>query len=414
MLIIKRVTMKNFLSIGNVAQTVELDKNGLVLVLGENIDLGSSGSRNGVGKSALLQSISYGLYGQSLTNIKINNLINHSNQKNMCVSIDFEKDGHIYRIERGRKPNFFKYIVDNKNIVENVTDEAQGENKETQKDIDKILGMSHTLFKHIIAMNTYTEPFLSLGASKQREVIEELLGIMLLSQKAETLRNIVKETKIALDQEEFRIRTVKQSNDRIKSTLEEINQKEIEWEENKISNLENLNIKIKNLEKLDIEHELQSHYDLESYNQLLSSKSQLEKDLMLKNRHLKQNMAYLDTAIANYDKIINHECPTCGQELHDNEHENIRIELESKIINLDTQVKNETKEVNLNEAQLLEINNELKTMNKPITNYRTLELALNHRNTVDQLVKDLNREANNINPYKDQTSRTLVDRGVLF
>ena len=50
--------MRNFLSIGNVTQTVELDKNGLTLVLGENLDLGGNGSRNGVGKSSLLQAIS--------------------------------------------------------------------------------------------------------------------------------------------------------------------------------------------------------------------------------------------------------------------------------------------------------------------------------------------------------------------
>ena len=74
--------MRNFMSIGAVPQTVELDKNVFTLVLGENLDLGGNGSRNGVGKSSLLGAISYGLYGQSLANIKINNLVNHINQKN--------------------------------------------------------------------------------------------------------------------------------------------------------------------------------------------------------------------------------------------------------------------------------------------------------------------------------------------
>ena len=50
MLIIKNITLRNFLSCGNVTQTIELNKNGLSLVLGENLDLGGNGSRNGVGK----------------------------------------------------------------------------------------------------------------------------------------------------------------------------------------------------------------------------------------------------------------------------------------------------------------------------------------------------------------------------
>ena len=91
MLTIKNVTLKNFLSCGNVTQTVELDKNGLCLVIGENLDLGGNGSRNGVGKSTLLQAISYGLYGQSLTNIKVNNLINHINQKICLFPLNLKK-----------------------------------------------------------------------------------------------------------------------------------------------------------------------------------------------------------------------------------------------------------------------------------------------------------------------------------
>jgi hypothetical protein len=55
--------------------------------------------------------------------------------------------------------------------------------------------MSHDMFKHILALNTYVEPFLSMKAADQRLVIEQLLGITLLSEKAERLKELVKETK---------------------------------------------------------------------------------------------------------------------------------------------------------------------------------------------------------------------------
>jgi hypothetical protein len=50
MITIKNITMKNFLSVGNVTQAVKLNNSGLTLVLGENLDLGGGDQRNGVGK----------------------------------------------------------------------------------------------------------------------------------------------------------------------------------------------------------------------------------------------------------------------------------------------------------------------------------------------------------------------------
>jgi DNA repair exonuclease SbcCD ATPase subunit len=401
MLILKNVSMRNFLSCGNVTQTVELNKNGLSLVLGENLDLGGNGSRNGVGKSTILQAISYGLYGQSLTNIKINNLINHINQKNMMVSIEFEKDGHKYRLERGRKPNFFRYIVDNKNIDE-ITDEAQGENKETQKEIDKILGMSHMLFKHIVALNTYTEPFLSLGAGKQREIIEELLTITALSQKAENLKERVKATKQDIDQEEFRIRTVKQSNDRIRSTMQEIERKAAAWDAKQLNDMQELAKAMESLEMLDIETEIQAHRDLNEYNQTLATQKQLSRDVAHRERHHGQLTSQVNLAVEQYVKVSNHECPTCGQEMHDAEHEKLKSSLEARIMELDQQAAVELTELDFAKSQLSVVNSSLALMKPATTVYNSLEEALNHRNTLDQLVKELERLAAAENPYKDQ------------
>lgn len=402
MLIIKNITLKNFLSCGNVTQTVELDKNGLSLVLGENLDLGGNGSRNGVGKSTLLQAISFGLYGQSLTNIRVNNLINNINQKNMMVSVEFEKSGHKYRIERGRKPNFFRYVVDGQNVDES-TDEAQGENKETQKEIDQLLGMSHTLFKHIVALNTYAEPFLSLGAAKQREIIEELLGITLLSQKAENLKNLVKSTKTAIEQEEFRIRTVKQSNERIRGTILELEKKAKDWDNKHEKEQDDLQTAIDSLTQLDIENEIQAHQDLEVYNQLVQLKGQLQRDLSTKTRHLTQLQNHLNTALNNYDKANKHECPTCGQDIHDSEHEKIKTDLENKLIELDSQTNTAKSDVAVCQTQLSVVDSQLSQLTKPSIVYENLTQALKHQNTLEQLKKELDKEKSAQNPYTDQT-----------
>ena len=154
MIRIKSVTARNFLSVGNVTQSINLDRQDLTLILGENLDLGGddSGARNGTGKSALLNIVSYALYGSALTNIKKDNLINRTNDKNMLVTVDFEKDGVDYRIERGRRPNILKFFVSGQE--QQATDESQGDSRETQAAIEKLLNMSHTMFQHIVALNT--------------------------------------------------------------------------------------------------------------------------------------------------------------------------------------------------------------------------------------------------------------------
>ena len=179
MILIKTLTVRNFLSVGNATQAVNFEREDLTLILGENLDLGGDGARNGTGKTSLLNALSYALYGQALSNIRKDNLINRTNAKNMLVSLDLVIGNQEYRIERGRKPNILKFYVNNQE--QQAADDSQGDSRETQDTIEAILGMSHDMFKHILALNTYTEPFLSLKAQDQRTIIEQLLGITLLS-----------------------------------------------------------------------------------------------------------------------------------------------------------------------------------------------------------------------------------------
>lgn len=59
MICIKDLTVKNFMSVGNVSQAVNFNKEQLTLVLGENLDQGGddTGSRNGTGKCLCINTI---------------------------------------------------------------------------------------------------------------------------------------------------------------------------------------------------------------------------------------------------------------------------------------------------------------------------------------------------------------------
>ena len=404
MLKIKSVSLKNFLSVGAVTQAVDLDRNGLTLVLGDNLDLGGNGSRNGVGKSTILQAISYGLYGEALTNIKRDNLVNKINGKNMAVSIEFELNGQNHKIERGRKPQFFRWIVDDvSKIGEEATDEAQGDARDSQKDIVKLIGMSHTLFKHIVALNTYTEPFLAMGAAKQREIIEELLGITMLSQKAENLKELIKATKTDIEQEEFRIRTVKTANEKIAKTIEDLQNKIENWDLKHSGEIATLEAAIEQLELLDIESELENHKLVDTHKELGKALAQLRKDQSLKSRHAGQLETQLNGLLTQFERAsIHKQCPMCEQQIKDHKHDNIIGELESKITTLDQQVNVEKQEVQDLQLQIDEIEPVYQSMGTPTTFYPTLTEAVNHKSTVESLHKDLGKEHAAENPYLDQ------------
>ena len=229
---IKELTVKNFMSVGNQTQAVNFAQENLTLVLGENLDQGGddSGSRNGTGKTTIVNALSYALFGNALTNIKKDNLINKINNKNMLVTLAFNKDGTDYRIERGRKPTLLKfYVNDQEQVTEDESDDAQGDMRETQKDLDDLLEMSHDMFKHIVALNTYTEPFLSMRANDQRVIIEQLLGVTLLSEKAETLKEMIKSTKDAVYQESADIEASKKSNEKIQVSIDSLLTRQTSW-----------------------------------------------------------------------------------------------------------------------------------------------------------------------------------------
>jgi len=400
MIKIKDLTVKNFMSVGNQTQAINFDKGELTLVLGENLDLGGddSGSRNGTGKTTIVNALSYAIYGNALTNIKRDNLINKINSKAMLVTINFEKDGIDYKIERGRKPNILKFTINGKDFEED-TDESQGDSRETQKVIEDLFGMSHDMFKHLIALNTYTEPFLALKNNDQRAIIEQLLGITLLSEKAEALREDMKRTRDEMSTENTRIETVKISNEKIQQNIESLGRKQRLWEEQKTSAINELESSIKILQEIDIEAEIEAHKCLDDFNKKQSAIAEAKRWIA----NIEADDAKQEKLIEKLDSEIvllkEHKCYACGQELHDSK--------QDEILNSKEELKKEAEQHILeNSTQLQEHQTVIADIGElegcPPTQYDTLEQALQHRSTVEGLEKDLQTKKDDVNPYTEQ------------
>ena len=398
---IKNITVKNFMSVGNQTQAVDFDRAQLTLVLGENVDLGGddSGSRNGTGKTTIVNALSYAMYGQALTNIKKENLINKTNGKHMLVTVEFDANGQAFRIERGRKPNVLKFFVNDQEQKTEDTDESQGDSRETQKAIEQLLGMSHTMFKHLIALNTYTEPFLSMRAADQREVIEQLLGITLLSEKAERLKQEVKITKDAIQQETFRIEGVKTANENVQKSIDSLAIKSSAWETKTNEDLEKLGKAILQLENVDIDEELTLHVDLKQW---LSDTSTV-KELHKQQATLESAKIQADRSVNKYtsavETLANKQCPSCEQELHDHKHEEMLLKAQQDLEDSLTYAS----KVNNDLTHIKETIDAIGDLGRrPETFYETEAEALGHKNNLNSLETSLTNKIAETNPYKEQ------------
>jgi DNA repair exonuclease SbcCD ATPase subunit len=399
MIRIKDLTVKNFMSVGNQTQAVDFSGEQLTLVLGENLDQGGddSGSRNGTGKTTIINALSYALYGQALTNIKRNNLINKTNSKGMLVTLHFEKDGVDYRIERGRSPNILKFFINEHE--QELTDESQGDSRKTQETINDLLNMSHDMFKHIVALNTYTEPFLSMRANDQRAIIEQLLGITILTEKAEILKDQVRQTKDLITEETLKINAIQASNEKINASIDQLKQRQRAWQSKKKADIENLELAIEELEKLNIDLELEAHEKLVNWNELNAAITALNKE----KSTLESALLRADNSVKKAEKDIKDlddaVCYTCGQELHADKKEEILTRKNKELtdaIAYQTEVSGKLEEVLNGLTGIGDING------RPNTFYETAKEAYEHRSNVDNLKQALSTKHNEEDPYLAQ------------
>jgi len=400
MLIIKTLTVKNFLSVGNQAQSINFEGKNLVLVIGENLDLGGddAGARNGTGKTTIINAISYAFYGDALTNIRKDNLVNKTNSKDMLVAIEFEKNGIRYKIERGRKPQVLRFYRDD---VEQDSDsnEAQGENRETQHEIDKLLGMSHAMFKNIVALNTYSQPFLATKQSEQREIIEQLLGITILSQKADMLKEQMKGAKEESLAERFKIDSAVASNQKIEESINNLKLRNSAWQTQQKEDVKKLKTAIEELERVDIKEELELHKQIQKQQDDLKTLRSLEKERAYHEDTVTKTTKQITLKEKDLEYAKDAKCPTCEQPLHDNKHQQLLEKINEGL-----------KELREDESTLV---GKLKTINEsiqtigdvgvlPSTFYDSIEEAYNHQNSVQDLKRQLEQTEKKENPYQEQ------------
>ena len=452
MIKIKKLTLRNFLSIGAVTQTVDFDNQNLTLILGENLDLGGDGAKNGTGKTSILQGLSYALFGVAINNIKRDNLINRTNGKAMVVSVEFSVDDVEYRIERGRKPTFLRFFVNNQQIETEETNDSQGDSRETQDAIERVLSMSSDMFRHIVGLNTYNEPFLSLKANDQRTIIEQLLGITILSEKADAIKILNKQTRDEIQSEEFRIRALEEANKRIGEQIEGLKRRQrlwiakhsedlnrlveeydllskidisaelaahksltvynqclekrsrydslvarqTSWQQSRIKEIESLESNLAAMNSIDISAELEAHRALASYNQTVVEQAALKKEIARISSDLLKQSKLAEKLDGEIGTLKNNKCYACNQDFHDDNHSSVllaKTEAFNACVDLESQLEDD-----LTAAKLLIV----EIGDKPSTHYSSESDAIKHGHSVANIVIQIDSKRNEADPFADQ------------
>lgn len=299
----KRLSYKNFLSVGNRPVTIDFSGKDICIVTGSN----------GNGKSALILALYYALYGKSFRKINLPNMINCINKKNLLVELEFSVNGNNYKIKRGMKPNIFEIYINGK------LKEQDAAIKDYQDFLSyKILKMDEKTFKQLVVMgSTLFVPFMRLSAADRRTIIDNLLNLDIFSNMlivAKQNFSILEKEKSSLEKKLEKLTIYLHAEKKENNSIREVLEKNIKELTEEIETIKNAKIP-EEKEKADKIVEYIKSINIE---ELKKSKKDLQKslkDIELKKNNIKESIKSSNKMIDFFSE--NSYCPTCTQNISD-------------------------------------------------------------------------------------------------
>lgn len=299
--------IRNFFSYGNNLTKISLDFTEPTLIIGENHDVIVDGEydNNGTGKSSILNALSYCVYNKPVsTNIKVDDLINNINKKNLYVATILESDGVYYKIERWRKNSKLGgtgvRIISGDSLA--ALDDPANEKTPASRTVDEfiaeaIMKMPFEIFVRIVVFSARYEAFLSLPVThttkpSQTSILEELFGQTELTEKAVKLKERIKVTNADIKQLKELNERIDQETERYNQQLEMARESIGEWNARRDEAVSKLKDEIKELEEIDFTAEIEKLETRKQLREALSTeRSKLDKVLGLIDTYQKNVLA---------------------------------------------------------------------------------------------------------------------------
>ena len=300
MITFETIRWKNFLSTGDQWTEIDFCESPSTLIVGSN----------GAGKSTMLDALCFALFNKPFRKINRGQLVNSINEKGLKVEVCFSIGKDEYRVFRGAKPNLFEVYKNNKMVDQDAAA------KDTQKYLEQsVLKLNYKSFTQVVILGSSTfVPFMQLGASVRREVIEDLLDIKIFSYMNTLLKDRVR-NQLTRNKETIYLKNIAEervsSQQRLINSLKEVNvsrQKEIDEKyklnESKIKEKETKKkSKLKKLNKLE-----KGCGEIETHRTSLQGLRDKQTENKTELRRLTKEITFLET---------NDKCPTCTQLISD-------------------------------------------------------------------------------------------------
>ena len=388
MLTFSNVRFKNFGSFGNVFTEINLNKHNTVLVSG----------RNGHGKSfALLDAVTFGLFGKPFRKVNIPQLVNTVNQKDCLVEVEFSTPKHEYKVVRGLQPKIFEIYKDGTLLPQNA------KAKDYQRLLEEqILRMNYKSFTQIVILGSSSfVPFMQLTPADRREVIEDILDIKIFSVMNGLLKSKVSELKENLNNIQNKIDIANEKINLQEShvdTLEMKSQERIDKNRNKVESLIEEGKSTQNSITKITDHidDLQSK--LPQKEQFLVSLKNIEKT----ESTLEGDIKRLQKDIVFYTS--NTSCPSCKQDIDEDFRQSTldqrateKINLEQRLEDVGVLIKDTLNKIN----SIQDVETDIQKQEKRIIELQsTMKSLYSQIQYIEQEINDLETNRGNIDNEK--------------
>jgi DNA repair exonuclease SbcCD ATPase subunit len=353
MIYFKKIRWQNFLSTGNQFTEVILDRSQSTLVVGEN----------GAGKSTILDALSFALYNKPFRKINRPQLVNAITQKDAVVELEFTVGGKEYLVRRGIKPAVFEILVNDQllNQSSNV--------REYQEILEKnILKMNHKSFSQIIVLGSANfMPFMQLTAQDRREVIEDLLDIQIFSTMNILLKEKISNNKIAITDNDYRIDLAEQKIELHRNHIDALKRNNAAIIAQKLEKIAEYETASANLTKINASFSM----DVATLSSLIDDQDkvsgraakiiEMEKTLEARIKKLRKDISFFEE---------HDNCPTCQQGIDEQfkcDTIATRQNKEQEVTEALTKLESEYQKANQRIEEIAEINKQITTYNKQIT-----------------------------------------------
>lgn len=397
---LKSIKFQNFMSFGNVTTTIPLDTPGTTHIMGKNLDKGGS---SGSGKSTIIGAICYAFYDKIPKITRKEGLINSTNNaKNtlMSVEIEFEKDENVYRIKRTRgSTSSIAIFKDDKDITPDSV-------VNTNRFIEEIIGISYDLFNTVVLFGGNARPFLDLPVHDQRQLVEELLKITMLSYKAIVLKEDIKTTEKDIEISKIQIKQQEAQNELHRKHVTESEQRLVRWEEQHENDIKKIENELSTISDIDWDQEQLNHSEADklrvniktlslTINPLVSTLSRLTSDVKRLNEE--------------YEHLSSNKCPYCLQKYVDSDDKLLAInadrrEKSAEKINVEDKKNELESQLKKYKINLQQIENNIK--------HKDLASALKIRDNVQNMERDIERLHGEINPHIEAYESLLNEKEI--